>query len=343
MTPSEVLEVTDGQAADVSSRGGRRSRAKPLRHYLEAYALLGVLILVAIFFSVWPETADTFPTAANVQVLIGGNAVIAIVAIAALIPLVCFEFDLSVGAVAGLSAVFVASALSDGGGIIGAILIGVAIGLIVGVVNALLVTRLGVNAVITTLGTSIIVAGVINLKTHGIPVTGDIPTSFTDFGTQTTLGIPRIAYALAVVAIAAYYLLDHTPFGRQLYAMGSSRAAAKLVGIRIKLVLGVAFVVAGGLSGAAGVLQVARSGGADPRIGNNLLLPALAAAFLSAAAIRPGRYNVMGTLVAVYFLAVINNGLNLAGAEEYVTNFVNGAALIAGVGLAVRLGRRQTI
>ncbi len=82
----------------------------------------------------------------------------------------------------------------------------------------------------------------------------------------------------------------------------------------------------------------------DPRVGDSLTLPALAAAFLSAATIKPGQYNVFGTLVAVYFLAVLNSGLSLAGAQDYVASFVNGGALIVGVALAVRLGsRRQAV
>jgi ribose transport system permease protein len=139
-----------------------------------------------------------------------------------------------------------------------------------------------------------------------------------------------------------YYALNHTPLGRYAYAIGSNRSAARLVGIRSRLVLGGTFVASGALSGAAGVLEVARAGSADPNIGATLTLPALAAAFLSVAAIRPGRFNVGGTLVAIFFLAVLNSGLNLAGAADYVQNYVNGAALIVGVALSARLGGRTT-
>lgn len=343
------MTSTGDKVATAAARGlqarrhGWIARRKPLRHYLEAYAFLGLSILAFVFFSVWPETSDTFPTAANLQVLVGANAVVAIVALAALVPLVTNEWDLSVGAIAGLASIYVARLLSDGTPIILTILAGVAIGIGVGILNAGLVTRMGVNAVITTLGVSIILAGIISVETSGQAITGGIPRSFTDFGTRNWIGIPRTAFALAGVALVVYYLLNHTPHGRHLYAIGSNRSAARLVGLRTKLIVALAFVVAGGLAGAGGVLQVARAGGADPRLGNGLTLPALAAAFLSAAAIRPGRYNVVGTVLAVYFLAVLNSGLNLAGAEDYVASFVNGGALIVGVGLAVRLGRRQTI
>jgi ribose transport system permease protein len=169
----------------------------------------------------------------------------------------------------------------------------------------------------------------------------NIPSSVKSFGSGTTLGIPRVAFVLVLVAAGVYYLLAHTPVGRQIYAYGSNRAAAGLVGVRTKLILGVSFVIAGALAGLAGVVYVTRAGGADPHVGPGFTLPALAAAFLSAAAVKPGRYNVGGALVAIFFLAVVNSGLNLAGAQPFIADYVNGAALIVGVGLAVLMARKR--
>jgi ribose transport system permease protein len=340
---SSVSDRTMPEAPVAPEEPGRprRWRRKPVRAYLEAYAFLGLLVLAFLFFSFWSKTSGTFTTSANLQVLVGSSTVVAIVALGALIPLVCNEWDLSIGASAALAGVYAAQALVHGTAVPLAILLAVGIGLVVGVVNALLVTRLAVNAVITTLGVSIIVAGVVSLKTHGNTITGNIPSSLTNFGTLNWFGVPRSAFALAAVALLVYYGLNHTPWGRYLYALGSNRSAARLAGIRVKLLIGSTFVIAGAICGAGGILQVAQSGSADPNLANTLLLPALAAAFLSAAAIRPGRYNVGGVLVAVYFLAVLNSGLNLAGAANYVSDFVNGAALIVGVGLSVRLGQRR--
>lgn len=331
----------ESQSPPESPNQGRHRRSRS--YHLSAYAFVGLLLASAVFFSLYPETSDTFPTDANIQTLISSNSVIAIIALAALVPLVAYEFDLSVGAIAGLSSIFVADALSNGTPIPLAIGLGIAIGASVGVINALLITQARVNAVITTLGTSIIIAGIINMKTEGSAITGNIADSFTDFGTGTTFGIPRPAFAMIAVAGLVYYMLVHTPYGRYLYAFGSNRAAAALVGIRTNWVLGMTFVISGTIAGAAGVLQVARAGSADPRVGETFTLPALAAAFLSAAAIKPGRYNVGGTLVAIFFLAVLNSGLNLAGAPEYIASYVNGAALIIGVALAVRLGGRAEL
>jgi ribose transport system permease protein len=339
---SALQDTTFGEGAwPGTERESNRRPRRSVRSLLEAYAFVGLLIGSFVFFSVWSKTSSTFLTSANLQVLLGSNTVVAIAALAALIPLVCNEWDLSIGGSAALSSVFIAQFLTNGMNPVLALGIGIGIGVCVGVVNALLVTRMGVNAVITTLGISIIITGLISLKTGGITVAGRIPQGVTNFGTENWLGIPRTVYALALVAVITYYTVDHTPFGRYLYAIGSNRSAARLAGIRVKLVVGITFVIAGGLCGAAGVLQVARSGGANPHLADALLLPALAAAFLSAAAIRPGKYNVWGVLVSVYFLAVLNSGLNLAGAQPYVANFVNGGALIIGVGLAARLGGRR--
>jgi ribose transport system permease protein len=333
--------VVEADRADGGVSPSGRGLRKPIRAYLEAYAFLGLLVAALVFFSLWPKTSLVFPTTANLQILFGSSTVVAIAALASLIPLVCNEWDLSIGATAALSSVYAAVALTNGTSVVLAIAIAIGIGFAVGIVNAVLVTRLGVNAVITTLGISIIIAGIITLKTGGITVAGQIPIGITNFGTLTWFGVPRSVVALAVVAGLVYYLLDHTPYGRYLYALGSNRSAARLTGIRIKLVVGATFVIAGALCGAAGILQVARAGGANPHLADSILLPALAAAFLSAAAIRPGRYNVGGVLVSVYFLAILNNGLNLAGAPEYVSSFVNGGALIIGVGVAARLGGRR--
>lgn len=335
-TVADTLPPTPSGASPEASKPGRRQ----VVDYLEAFALPACLVLAGAFFAVYPSTSTTFLTAANLQVLIAGQAVVAIVALALLIPLCASQWDLSVGATAALSAVFAASTMS-GGSVTRGVAVGIAVGVLVGLVNALIVTRFNVDAVIATLGTMTIVAGVINMKTGGIPVVTAIPDSIVNLGSGTWLGIPSLGILVVVIALMAHYLLEHTPYGRYLYALGANPTAARLVGLRTRWLTSSAFVVAGVLAALGGILAVARAGSANPHLGDQLLLPAFAAAFLSAASIKPGRPNVGGLLVAVYFLAVINNGLNLAGAKPYVSSFVNGGALIIGVALATYLGRRR--
>jgi ribose transport system permease protein len=316
-------------------------RALRVGHIAEAYAMVFLTAAIAIFFSLYPATRETFPTTLNVQAILANQSVVAIVALAALLPLVCNEWDLSVGAVCGLSSIVTAMSLSDGHPIVVSIAFGVGVGVLVGTANALLVTRAKVNAVIVTLGVATVIAGAVNLLTGGLTIVSNIPASVTSFGSSHALGLPLVTFAAAAVALAVYYVLDHTPAGRYLYALGSNPTAARLAGLRVRLLLASTFVFAGLLAASAGFIQVSRSAGADPRIGESFTLPALAAAFLSAAAIKPGRYNVWGTIVAILFLATLNSGLNLAGVPPYVSSFVNGAALIIGVGIAGFLGRRR--
>jgi ribose transport system permease protein len=316
-----------------------RDKVVPL---LEAWGLLILLVLFAMFFSLWSETRDTFPTLANLEILVSNQSVPAIVALGALVPLVLYQFDLSVGAVAGLSAVFTAAWLSGGMNVLLALMLGLGLGLAVGLVNALLVARMGFNEVIATLGVATILEGVVSQKTGGLALVSNIPRSLTNFGTGKVLGVPNSAIVLAAVALLLYYVLEQTAFGRQLHAYGSNASAAALVGINTRRALAISFITASLLSGLAGLLYLARAGGASPAVGPGFTLPALAAAFLSAAAVKPGHYNVRGTLIAIFFLAVVNNGLNLAGVHPYVGKYVNGLALVAGVGLAAILYRRRT-
>lgn len=342
MTNEAIAPEVPRTAEDADGRGAAPPdrRRRRVVDYLEAFALPACLLLAGAYFALSPATSTTFLTSANLQVLISGQAVVATVALALLVPLCADQWDLSVGATAGLGAVYAAATMS-GGSVTKGLLMALAVGALVGLVNALIVTRFNVNAVIATLGTMTIIAGVINLKTGGVAIVSQIPESLINVGSETWFGIPQIGVLVGVVALAVHYLLEHTPYGRYLYALGANPTAARLVGLRTRTLIASTFIVAGVLASIAGILAVARSGGANPGLGDQLLLPAFAAAFLSAASIKPGRPNVGGLLVAVYFLAVLNNGLSLAGAEPYVSKFVNGGALIVGVALATYLGRRK--
>jgi len=334
--------ATSHETLTVGPAAARTAMGHRLLHLGEAWALLGLTIGLVVFFSLYPSTSDSFPTLANFQALSGSQAIPVLVALAVLVPLVCNEIDLSVGASVSLSAVLAGYALGHGVPLPAAALIGIGAGVLVGAINGLLVTRAEVNGVIVTLGTAVIVGGVVLAITDGRSLLEGIPSSLTDFGSGKAAGVvPTIVVATLLVAALAYYLLGHTALGRQLYMLGSNRRAALLVGLRPARLLVTSFVLGGALAGLAGVFQVGRAGGADPNAGPALTLPALTAAFLSAAAIRPGHYNVGGVLTAAAFLAVLNGGLNLAGAAPYVSQIVNGVALISGVALAAFLRRKR--
>ena len=137
-------------------------------------------------------------------------------------------------------------------------------------------------------------------------------------------------------------MLEHTPFGRYLHSIGSNRDAARLVGLPVERYVLLAFVLSGALAGLAGVLLVARNGGASPQLGTVVdTLQALAAAYLGATAIKPGRFNVVGTMMAIFFLAFTVTGLSLAGVANWINDVFNGAALFVAVLISTIIGRKR--
>jgi ribose transport system permease protein len=307
----------------------------------EAGALLAITVALIIAFSLLPSTTETFPTSGNLQVILGDQAILLVVALACFAPLVTGVWDFSPGATMGISAIFSASVAAETGSIPLAILAAAGTGLVIGTANGLLVTRARIHSVIATLGMTILIAGVVQWKTDGKSIVGGIPEGVSDFGSAKPLGIPSVACVAIVLALVVYYLLRHTPYGRYLYAIGSSRGAARLVGVRVELLTMSTFVLGGLLAGLGGLLLVARTGAGNPTVGPGFTLPAYAALFLGLAAIKPGRWNVGGLLVAVIFLGALNSGLNLSGASSYVSDLANGFALMVGVGVSTFLARKR--
>lgn len=312
------------------------------KELLEKYTLPGLLIATIVVFTVLPSTSSTFPTELNFQNVTGNESVLAIAALAALLPLVAGQFDLSIGAVIGFSSILCSGMMTKHGlPLVPAIGVACGVGAIVGLVNGLCVTKAKIDALITTLGTATILTALVTWYSNGLSFVEGISPGLVSFGTGTTAGVPQVAFVVVAAAIAVYFLLEHLPFGRNLQAVGSNATAARLVGLNVDRLVIASFVMSGILAGLAAVLQVARSGGGNPQIGPGFTLPALAAGFLGATTIKPGRYNVQGTIVAVLFLAALTSGLTLAGVASWVNQAVDGVALLVGVGLAKLMNRER--
>lgn len=329
-----------------SSRDVRRistPRAGQLLHAVEPYALVGLLIALILFFSVFPKTSDTFLTAANLRNLAATQAVIAIAALAALVPLVCGRFDVSVGAVLGATSFAVAELLHEASlPLAVSLVLGIGFAGIVGLVNGLIIAYIGANSFIITLGMATLVTGMVSLASNDQTIVG-VPDAMTRFGSGNWLGVPWPVWLMLVVAVGCAYALGHTLIGRKATSVGANARAARLVGIRVERIVAGAFAVAGLLAGLAGALQLARSGATNPQIGPGFTLSALAAAFLGSTTIRPGQFNVPGTIVGVFLVAVSVNGLTLAGAAAWVDPVFNGAAVLLAVSLSTVLAARRGV
>jgi ribose transport system permease protein len=323
-------------------RGGGRATGRPWLGLAERYALLLVLVAVCVLFSVLPQSSGTFATRVNFATFTSNEAMTTTLAIAALFPLVAGHFDFSIAAIMSISGLTCAAAMSRFGAPLGvAVLLAIALGAAIGLVNGVLVARIGMSAIVTTLAVSTLIAGFIQWYTNGLAVATGISSSLTDFGSLSWFGVPRILYAVALVGLLSYYVLAWTPLGRQLYAIGSNERAARLVGINAVRNTIVSFVLTGTICGVAGVFLLARQGSAGTDSGTGFLFPAYAAVFLGATAITPGRFNVLGTFIGVELVAASVSGLTLAGASSWVSPVFNGAALLVAVALATVLRRRR--
>lgn len=312
-----------------------------LTEWGERLGLPILLALIVTFFSVLPASSRSFFSVANLTIVLANQSVIMLVAIALMFPLIAGHFDFSVGAMTVLAAVVCAGTnVRVGLPLAVSILLAIAVALGIGLLNGVLVARFGLNSFVSTLGAATLIGGLIQWYTGGQAIVG-IDPALLQFGSRQWLGVPRVVFVVLIVGLAAWYILGHTPFGRALYAIGSNPRSADLVGLpRTKYTL-FTFAMSGLLAGIAGVVLTARTGGANPDAGTYLIFPALAAVFLGATAIIPGRFNVIGTVIGVLFVAVSVSGLTLAGAQNWVDAVFNGAALIIAVFVSSYLRRRR--
>lgn len=324
----------------------RRKRLRGLPRLLERYALLWLLVAAFLFFALLPSSSSSFLTVANLTNLVADQSTTAILAIAVLFPLTAAQFDISTGTVAVAASIIVArlsvvSHWSLGAAIITAIVVAVVAGAVTGAV----VAYIGTSAIITTLGTSTLIGGLLSLYS-GDQTTVVLSKGLLHFGNATWLRVPYVTWVLIGVALLGGALLRLTVWGRHLLQIGSNVRSARLVGVRVEAAVLAAFVVGAALSATAGVLILARTGSGNPVSGVGFSLTAVAAAFLGSTVIRPGQFNVLGTIVAVYFLAILVNGLTLAGANSWVGDVVNGSAIafaiITATLIAKRRGRRAS-
>jgi ribose transport system permease protein len=324
------------------ARAGRRS-APALVSVFERYGLVWMLVALIVFFGVWPETSETFMSTANLRNLVAGQAVLAIAALATLIPLVAGQFDVSIGGVAVAVSIAVAALTVEAGVPLGIALAGgILLAALIGLISGAIVAYVRADPIVITLGTATFAAGIGALYTDNESIVG-IPNDLVAFGGGLWLGIPRPIWLLVTVICFVGYLMRYTVLGRQLLMIGSNPDAAKLVGVRTQRLILVSFVLGAILYGVAGALLLARTGAANPGDGFGVTLGALTAVFLGATTIRPGRFNVPGTIVGVFFIAVSVNGLTLAGAAAWVDPVFTGAALVIAVSISTLLTRRRQV
>lgn len=309
-------------------RGSRRRDAGVSR--LERYAIGGLLVVLFAFFSV--TLPQTFFTTGNFGVMIGGQCVTLLLALAMIPVLLGGEFDLSVAAVA----VFAGIAYVELTAVmrlplaVAVIIVLCGTALLAGL-HAIVTIRFGVSSLIATLGTATALDGLSLWLSHGESMSGVQPwlVSATSYS---VLDVPVIAVGIIVVIGGGiWYVTEQTAVGRRLTFVGEAREVAILAGVRVNRYRAVSFFITSVLSALAGFVLIGQTGSAAPGIDANILLPAFAAAFLGSTTVVPGRFNARGTVLGFYLLVVGVTGIELFGAQSWVNDLFNGGALVVAV------------
>ncbi len=342
MTVDSQTSTRTGQypkdSADEQSRVSQRLRLAIGRIRLARYS--GVLLLIGfiVFFSV--RLPNTFPTQATVTSIAGDQSITLVLALGLLVALAVGQFDLSAAQNLGMSAVVCSKLMTSGHLSPGlAVLMTLLVGLFIGLANAVLVVVIGVESLIATLGMSSVLLALTELFSN-YQFVGPVPNGFQDFANKEVFGFPVVAGYALVLSLVVWYVLEHTPVGRRAFAVGANPDASRLAGVRTGRYVAGSLVATSLLAAIAGVLVSAKIGSVAPTLGPAYLLPSFAACFLATTQIKPGRFNVWGTVVALVLLATGVKGLQLMGANLWVTDMFNGLALTAAVSAAVLSNKR---
>ncbi|MEH6523529.1 ABC transporter permease [Sulfitobacter sp.] len=331
---SNALEPTPAQLKGLSAK------AKFMR-YLPVYGLPILTILLIIVFSVL--LPRTFPTFLNLRAILGEKSVIALLSLAAMIPMMTGRIDLTVGygiVIWHVLAISLQTAYGlDWTVTVFIVLLG---GCLLGLLNGLLVEVAKIDSFIATLGTGTVIYALALWYTGGRQVLGALPEAFTAIYTTNIFGLPIAAFYVLAIAIILWVISEYLPIGRNLYAIGANSRAAELNGIRTRRYVIGAFIASGLIGALAGVVLAAKLRIGQASVGLEFLLPALVGAFLGSTTIKPGRVNVWGTIVGVIILAVGISGIQQLGGAFYVEPLFNGATLLIAIGIAGYAQRKRS-
>ncbi len=318
------------------------SRGEMIRRLLPVYGLPILTVLLIILFSVL--LPDTFPTMLNVRSILSDKAIIALLSLAAMLPMMAGRIDLTVGYGIVLWHILAISLQTELGlsWEIAVVLVLIA-GAVTGLINGLLVEVARIDSFIATLGTGTILYALALWYTGGRQVMGSLPPGFLDINGTWVVGLPITSFYVLGFAILLWLVTERLPVGRFLYAIGASPRAAALNGIPVRSYVVGVFVASSVVTAFAGIVLASKLRIGQASVGLEYLLPALVGAFLGSTTIKPGRVNVWGTLVGVLILAVGISGIQQFGGAFFVEPLFNGATLVVAIGIAGYAQRRRSV
>lgn len=303
-----------------------------IANFLRRYILIILLGILILFFSLQTQSFFTARNLGNILII---QVTTGCMSIGALMILVVNEFDLSLGYLLGFCMMLGAWLAQKGQGaavVIPAMLLA---SVMAGLISGIMTVKCRVSSFISTLAVGITLSGFTTGMSGGNVLSSNIPKVVIAFGQKRLFGIGRCTWAMIVLLAVMYYVLEHTGFGRSLYAIGGSERVAYLGGIKTDRVRIIVFMLAGLFTGIAAVSQLGQSGSANPSYGVEMLMPAYAIALLSMAAYKLGTYNIVGLVLSILIVGVGVNGLGLIGATYWMEHLFNGIVLILAVLISI--------
>lgn len=297
---------------------------------IEQKSLIALLFLVVVVSFLNPN----FFTVDNILNILRQTSVNAIIAVGMTLVILTAGIDLSVGSVLALCGAFAASLIALEVPVLVAVPTALLAGAVLGGISGIIIAKGKVQAFIATLVTMTLLRGVTMVYTDGRPIsTGftDTADAFAWFGTGYALGIPVPVWMMVVVFAAAWYLLNHTRFGRYIYAMGGNESAARLSGINVDRVKIGVYAICGLLSALAGIIVTSRLSSAQPTAGMGYELDAIAAVVLGGTSLMGGKGRIMGTLIGALIIGFLNNALNLLDVTSYYQMIAKAAVILLAV------------
>jgi rhamnose transport system permease protein len=303
---------------------------------------LSLVVVMLVMGALVTLVAAQFLTADNLRQVAGLASITAIAAIGQALVVITRNIDLSVEATMGLVAYAVAITLEtqalNGPS---AILLGVAIGALLGTVNGLLVTVFRVPSIVATLGTLSIFRGIDYLIAgpHQVPL-ASLPAGFTSPARDVVLGLPTFVWITLGAVVIGSAVLRWTRFGRQVYAVGSNPEAASILGIPARRVVFVVYVLCGLFAGVAGVMWVMQFGTINGTSATGVVLAVIAAVVVGGVNIFGGSGTVIGAAIGAYFLGFVANALILVGLSQFWLQAIYGVVILVAVSADVIIARR---
>jgi ribose transport system permease protein len=289
-----------------------------------------LLIILAILFIVLALNSPVFLTASSLKTLLRQASIYGIVAIGMVFVITSAGIDLSVGSVVGLSGVLTAIFIMQGLPIPLAIIISIAAGAFIGLINGILIHDGKVPPFIATMGTMTVTRAIIMLITGAKMISG-LPKSFTGIAQKTVLGIPFLFVSWIVVVIIAWFITHKTVFGRNIYALGSNKEAARLSGIDVRKTTYGVYIFSAFVCSIAGILLTTRLGNGVPTSGTGYELDAIAASVVGGASLDGGEGSVIGTVLGAMIMATLRQGGTLLGINSFIVEIIIGSLIVVAV------------